>query len=112
LHGLRNEAETRALIVQENRRYAKRQLIWFRKEPNLTWFEGPGESATTIASVLQFLDGHAIMQNVKRKTETRRTSCRWFCVFRLTFIPVPPFTRAIVIVLDSVGIGELPDADA
>ena len=32
--GVRDEAATRALIVQENRRYARRQLIWFRKEPN------------------------------------------------------------------------------
>jgi tRNA dimethylallyltransferase len=43
LNGVRGEAETRALIVQENRRYARRQLIWFRKEPNLKWFDGPGE---------------------------------------------------------------------
>jgi tRNA dimethylallyltransferase len=43
LDGVRGEAETRALIVQENRRYARRQLIWFRKEPNLRWFDGPGE---------------------------------------------------------------------
>jgi len=63
LRGVRDEAATRALIVQENRRYAKQQLTWFRKEPNLTWFEGPGESAGTIASVLRFLD-----ENVKRKT--------------------------------------------
>jgi tRNA dimethylallyltransferase len=55
LRGVRDEVATRALIVQENRRYAKRQLTWFRKEPNLTWFEGPGESAGTIASVLRFL---------------------------------------------------------
>jgi tRNA dimethylallyltransferase len=47
LNGLRDEPSTRALIVQENRRYARRQLIWFRKEPNLMWFEGPGESAET-----------------------------------------------------------------
>jgi tRNA dimethylallyltransferase len=51
LHGVRDEAATRALIAQENRRYARRQLIWFRKEPNLSWFDGPGESATTIDSV-------------------------------------------------------------
>ena len=44
LHGVRDEASTRALIAQENRRYARRQLIWFRKEPNLTWFDGPGET--------------------------------------------------------------------
>ena len=56
LHGVRDEAATRALIVQENRRYARRQLIWFRKEPNLIWFDGPGESPTTIASVLRFLE--------------------------------------------------------
>jgi tRNA dimethylallyltransferase len=56
LHGLRDEAATRALIAQENRRYARRQLIWFRKEPNLRWFDGPGESASTVARVLQFLD--------------------------------------------------------
>ena len=51
LHGVRDEAATRALIAQENRRYARRQLIWFRKEPNLSWFDGPGESAATIAAV-------------------------------------------------------------
>ena len=55
LHGVRDEAETRALIAQENRRYARRQLIWFRKEPNLTWFDGPGESPATIAAVTQFI---------------------------------------------------------
>jgi tRNA dimethylallyltransferase len=55
LHGVRDEAATRALISQENRRYARRQLIWFRKEPNLRWFEGPGESAATIAAVRALL---------------------------------------------------------
>ena len=55
LHGVRDEAATRALIAQENRRYARRQLIWFRKEPGLTWFDGPGESAETTAAVLDFL---------------------------------------------------------
>jgi tRNA dimethylallyltransferase len=44
LRGVRDEAATRALITQENRRYARRQLIWFRKEPTLIWFDGPGES--------------------------------------------------------------------
>jgi tRNA dimethylallyltransferase len=51
LRGVRDEPSTRALIAQENRRYARRQLIWFRKEPNLGWFDGPGESAATIDSV-------------------------------------------------------------
>jgi tRNA dimethylallyltransferase len=56
LCGVRDEAATRALIVQENRRYARRQLIWFRKEPNLSWFDGPGESATTIGAVQRLID--------------------------------------------------------
>jgi tRNA dimethylallyltransferase len=51
LRGVRGEAETRALIAQENRRYARRQLIWFRKEPNLRWFDGPGERADTLQRV-------------------------------------------------------------
>jgi tRNA dimethylallyltransferase len=48
LHGVRDQAATRALIAQENRRYARRQLIWFRKEPNLVWLDGPGEESAVI----------------------------------------------------------------
>lgn len=55
LDGVRDEAATRDLIVRENRRYARRQLIWFRKEPNLMWFDGPGESPEVQASVLGWL---------------------------------------------------------
>ncbi|HEY8535803.1 MAG TPA: tRNA (adenosine(37)-N6)-dimethylallyltransferase MiaA [Vicinamibacterales bacterium] len=51
LDGVRDETATRALIVQENRRYARRQLIWFRKEPNLVWFDGPGEDPSVIEAV-------------------------------------------------------------
>jgi tRNA dimethylallyltransferase len=51
LHGVRNEADTRALIARENRRYARRQLIWFRKEPNLVWLHTSGEQPETLAAV-------------------------------------------------------------
>jgi tRNA dimethylallyltransferase len=51
LGGVRDEASTRALIAQENRRYARRQLIWFRKEPTLIWFDGPGERQETLVRV-------------------------------------------------------------
>jgi tRNA dimethylallyltransferase len=51
LHGLRDEPATRALIARENRQYARRQLIWFRKEPNLLWFDGPGDSPAVVARV-------------------------------------------------------------
>jgi tRNA dimethylallyltransferase len=55
LDGVRNEAETRALIVRENQRYARRQLIWFRKEPNLHWLDTPGEVSGTLTRVLDML---------------------------------------------------------
>ncbi len=58
LHGVRDEAATRELIVRENRRYARRQLIWFRKEPNLMWFRGAGESPAVFAEVACALDPH------------------------------------------------------
>ena len=60
LRGVRDEAATRELIVRENMRYARRQLIWFRKEPNVRWLAGPGESAETLraasAAVTEFLN--------------------------------------------------------
>jgi tRNA dimethylallyltransferase len=56
LHGVRGEAATRELIARENRRYARRQLIWFRKEPDLEWFDGPGESPATFAAVERLLE--------------------------------------------------------
>jgi tRNA dimethylallyltransferase len=43
-HGVRDLAATRELIVRENMRYARRQLIWFRKEPNVNWLPDAGES--------------------------------------------------------------------
>jgi len=56
LRGVRDEAATRALIAQENRRYARRQLIWFRKEPNLVWLDGPGESPATCVAACRAID--------------------------------------------------------
>ncbi len=56
LQGVRDETSTRVLIAQENRHYARRQLIWFRKEPNLIWLDGPGESAATLAAACRLID--------------------------------------------------------
>jgi tRNA dimethylallyltransferase len=63
LRGVRDETATRALIVQENRRYARRQLIWFRKEPNLIWFDGPGELPDTLHRVQEAL----VARGVRRR---------------------------------------------
>lgn len=55
LRGVRDEQATRELIVRENRRYARRQLIWFRKEPNLQWIHAAGEREDTLEQVLRAL---------------------------------------------------------
>jgi len=67
LDGVRDEAATRALIVQENRRYARRQLIWFRKEPNLIWFDGPGERPETVRNVEQTLVERTSVEQTARR---------------------------------------------
>jgi tRNA dimethylallyltransferase len=64
LRGLRDEAGTRELIARENRRYARRQLIWFRKEPNLQWFYGAGELADTRDDVVRALEAREIRGDV------------------------------------------------
>jgi tRNA dimethylallyltransferase len=55
LHGVRDEAATRELIVRENRKYSRRQLIWFRKEPNLQWIHAAGEREETQEEVARAL---------------------------------------------------------
>ena len=55
LHGVRDQAATRELIVRENRKYSRRQLIWFRKEPNLQWIHAAGEREETQEEVARVL---------------------------------------------------------
>ena len=62
--GVRDEPATRELIVVENRRYARRQLIWFRKEPNLHWIDTTGENPAAIDAVLASCGG------TPRRTQT------------------------------------------
>jgi tRNA dimethylallyltransferase len=43
--------ETIAAIAQATRRYAKRQLTWFRKEPDVLWFAGFGDAREVTEAV-------------------------------------------------------------
>ncbi len=70
LRGFRDEASTRALIAQENRKYARRQLIWFRKEPNLVWFDGPGTNAEVQASVIRELTARDLLKDGTHVADT------------------------------------------
>ncbi len=63
LRGVRSEPATRELIVRENRRYARRQLIWFRKEPNLQWIYAAGESETTRDEVVRAVAARETSRN-------------------------------------------------
>jgi tRNA dimethylallyltransferase len=37
-------------------RYARRQLIWFRKEPNVRWLHGAGETESVQQDALSIVD--------------------------------------------------------
>ncbi len=50
-------AATKA-ISQATRRYAKRQLTWFRKEPTVHWLPGFGDDPTIAAYAEQLVTGH------------------------------------------------------
>jgi tRNA dimethylallyltransferase len=47
--------EAHAAIQQATRRYAKRQLTWFRKEPAVHWFPGFGDDPGVQAGVIDWL---------------------------------------------------------
>jgi tRNA dimethylallyltransferase len=55
LHGVRDEASTRELVARENRKYSRRQLIWFRKEPNLHWVHAAGDREETQHEVARMI---------------------------------------------------------
>ena len=50
------DLETAARAIQQaTRRYAKRQITWFRREPGVEWFEGFGDDAAISARVFALL---------------------------------------------------------
>ncbi len=51
-------AATKA-IAQSTRRYAKRQVTWFRKEPLVHWFPGFGDDPAILAAAEQLVTGQA-----------------------------------------------------
>jgi tRNA dimethylallyltransferase len=50
LSGAMSEAEAIAVAQQGHRNYAKRQLTWFRREPEVHWLEDFGDEAETVAA--------------------------------------------------------------
>ena len=52
--------DARGAIQQATRRYAKRQLTWFRKEPGIRWFSGFGDEAGVQAAVRAWLQSQGL----------------------------------------------------
>ena len=51
------DLETAARAIQQaTRRYAKRQITWFRREPAVDWFQGFGDDAAVAARVFTLLE--------------------------------------------------------
>jgi len=50
----------REAIQQATRRYAKRQLTWFRREPGVRWFSGFGDDAGVQAGILEWLHAEGL----------------------------------------------------
>lgn len=60
---LRNELspqQAREAIQQATRRYAKRQLTWFRKEAGVQWSSGFGDDPELQSSIFEFLQSQAV----------------------------------------------------
>jgi tRNA dimethylallyltransferase len=62
--------DARAAIQQATRRYAKRQLTWFRREPAVHWLVGFGDNPLLQKEALRWLRGQGVTQG--RGAEARR----------------------------------------
>lgn len=52
--------QAREAIQQSTRRYAKRQLTWFRKEPAVEWFAGFGDDPAVQTAVFRILESQGL----------------------------------------------------
>ena len=55
LNGSYSEEEMIEIIKMETRRYAKRQLTWFRKNKEITWIDGLNDAQNNIKIILEGL---------------------------------------------------------
>jgi tRNA dimethylallyltransferase len=50
-------ADAQAVIQQATRRYAKRQITWFRREAGVQWLDGFGDAPNIQAAALELVTG-------------------------------------------------------
>ncbi len=58
LDGVHPLDEAIILIKRDTRRYAKRQISWFKKQHAICWFDGFGDDETTIERIRRYLDSN------------------------------------------------------
>ena len=51
-----DEAEAIRLIKRNTRRFAKRQLTWFRKNPRIHWFDTAEDSDAVVADIIAYVE--------------------------------------------------------
>ena len=60
LAGNKTFSEAVGLIKQNSRRYAKRQLTWFKNDPEMIWFESPLIFESVFARVAEFMGSEVV----------------------------------------------------
>ena len=55
LDGTMSEQDAITAAQQGHRNYAKRQMTWFRREPDVRWIEGFGDEAETVRTAQELL---------------------------------------------------------
>ena len=58
LSGTMNEEEAIASAQQGHRNYAKRQMTWFRREPDVHWLENFGDQIETAQAAIELVRAH------------------------------------------------------
>jgi len=56
IDGTLSEDEAIAAAQQEHRNYAKRQMTWFRREPEVKWIAGFGDEAESMRAAVKIVE--------------------------------------------------------
>jgi tRNA dimethylallyltransferase len=65
LAGEMSEESAIAAAQQGHRNYAKRQITWFRREPDVNWIEGFGGESETIRAASDLVQSHVEQQGAR-----------------------------------------------
>ena len=66
LAGVRDQKETLRLMAQDTRHYAKRQLTWFRRDPEINWFR-PEQIREIRTLIAEYLDRNLPISTLSRQ---------------------------------------------